>query len=119
MEVENTRILLVDDDPGFRYSAERALRSAGYAVLAAPDYMLALDMLEKGERFALLVTDILMPGRIHGFALARMARLRQAGLKVLYMTAYDVPTGEAIGKILRKPLSDDQLIDEVRIALAA
>jgi CheY-like chemotaxis protein len=118
MEAKGARILLVDDDESFRYAAERALRQSGCDVVAAPDYRLALAMLEGGQRFDLLVTDILMPDRIHGFALARMARMRQLGLKVLYMTAYDVPTNEASGKILRKPISDEQLIDEVRIALA-
>lgn len=35
------------------------------------------------------------------------------------MTAFDVPTDEAIGKVLRKPIADDQLVEEVRLALAA
>lgn len=119
MEPKAARILLVDDDEGFRYTAERAFRSVGYDVAAAPDYRQALELLEDGQTFDLLVTDILMPERVHGFALARMARMRQRDLKVLYVTAFDVPTNEAIGKILRKPISDDQLIDEVRTALAA
>lgn len=118
MEPKGARIF-VDDDDGFRYAAERALRSAGFEVVAAPDYRLALEVLEGEQTFDLLVTDILMPDRIHGFALARMARMRRFGLKVLYMTAYDVPTDGEEGKILRKPISDEQLIDEIRIALAA
>ena len=76
MESTGKRVLVVDDDEGFRYTAERALTSAGYEVVAAPDYRLALEKLEEEQIFDLLLTDILMPDRIHGFALARMARMR-------------------------------------------
>lgn len=111
-------ILLVDDEEGFRYAATKALQNAGYAVSAASDFRHALDLLDSDTAFDLLVTDIVMPERIHGFALARMARMRRTGLKVLYLTAFDVPTSEAAGKVLRKPLSDEQLVEEVRLALA-
>lgn len=111
-------ILLVDDDEGFRYAATKALQNAGYLVTAASDFRDALDLLDSGAPLDLLITDILMPERIHGFALARMARMRRTGLKVLYLTAYDVPTSEAAGKVLRKPLADEQLVEETRLALA-
>jgi CheY-like chemotaxis protein len=119
MEPKVTRLLFVDDDEGFRYAAARALRGAGYEVVAVPDYREALEALEAGQVFDLLMTDIVMPDRIHGFALARMARMRQQGLRVLYMTAFDVPTEDAFGKVLRKPIPVDQLIEEVRSALIA
>ncbi len=112
-------ILLVDDDEAFRYAAARALEGAGFTVASAADFRDALDLLEGNRSVDLLVTDVVMPQRIHGFALARMARMRRRGLKVLYLTGYDVPTVEAAGKVLRKPLTDDQLVDEVRAALAS
>lgn len=112
-------ILLVDDDEGFRYASERALRNAGYNVTAVPDYRLALTLLDSDQPFDLLVTDIVMPHRVNGFALARMARMRRLDLRVLYLTAFDVPTVEAVGKVLRKPLSDEQLVSEVRSILLA
>lgn len=111
-------ILLVEDEEGFRYAAARALEGAGFAVAAAPDFRAALELLDGDRPIDLLVTDIVMPERVHGFALARMARMRRTGLKVLYLTAYDVPTVEAVGKVLRKPITDQQLVDEVRAALA-
>ena len=111
-------ILLVDDDEGFCYSAERSLEQAGFAVLPAHDYQHALAALESDRRIDLLLTDIMMPKGIHGFALARMARMRRLDMKVLYMTAFDVPTVEAVGKVLRKPISDVELVAEVRNALA-
>ena len=111
-------ILLVDDDEAFCYAAAKALRNAGFVVSLAPDHRLALQILEGPHPPDLLITDLVMPRGIHGFALARMARLRCLKLRVLYLTAYDLPTGEAIGKVLRKPIDLYALVAEARDALA-
>ena len=119
MIATTSHILLVDDEEGFRYAAGKALREAGFTVTVAEDYRDALVQLESESPVDLLVTDIVMPDRVNGFALARMARMRRLHLKILYLTAYDVPTVEAVGKVLRKPVSNEQLIGEVREALAS
>jgi CheY-like chemotaxis protein len=114
-------ILVVDDDEVFRDTTTSILRSAGYQVHSAPDYRLALEILERGEPIDLLVLDIVMPDRVNGFALARMARLRRPTLKVIYISGFEIPpaTGEeALGPIIRKPLDNDQLLDEVARILA-
>jgi len=119
-EIPSSRhILLVDDEEDFRYMAEKALRNAGYDVKVAGDYQKALDILVGPEHLDLMVTDIVMPKGINGFALARMARMRRLDLKLLYVTSYDVPTNEAVAKILRKPVSDTELVQEVSQVLAA
>lgn len=112
-------VLVVDDTDEFRYTAAKALRAAGFDVKAASDYQKALDILVGPDRLDLLLTDIVMPNGINGFALARMAKMRRLDLKVLYTTAYDVPTHEAIAKILHKPIPAGQLVDEVKQALAS
>lgn len=115
-------ILLVDDDEVFRDTSASVLRSAGYRVHAAPDYRLALEILERGDPVDLLVLDIVMPDRVNGFALARMARLRRPHLKVIYISGFDIPRGtgeEALGPIIRKPLDHDQLLIEIARVLAA
>jgi CheY-like chemotaxis protein len=111
-------ILLVDDEEGFRYAASKALENAGFTVAAVEDYRDALTRLERDERIDLLLTDIVMPNRVNGFALARMARLRRHDLKVLYITSFDVPTTEAAGKVIRKPITEEELVREVWDALA-
>jgi CheY-like chemotaxis protein len=114
-------VLVVDDDEVFRNTTASILRSAGYRVQSAPDYRLALEILERGDPVDLLVLDIVMPDRVNGFALARMARLRRPRLKVIYISGFDIPpaTGEeALGPIIRKPLDNDQLLDEVARILA-
>ena len=113
------RILLVDDEEAFCYVAAKALRKAGFEVSLAPDHRLALQILESPQPLDLLITDVVMPDRVNGFALARMARMRRLDLKILYISAYELPTEEAIGKILRKPISPEALVTEAGLALAA
>jgi CheY-like chemotaxis protein len=47
--------------------------------------------------------------------------MRRPGLKIIYITAYDIPgiEDEAIGPVLRKPIDDEQLVAEVRRVLAS
>jgi two-component system cell cycle sensor histidine kinase/response regulator CckA len=73
-------VLLVDDDEAFRYATTKILENAGFSVSAASDYREAHVVLEGDSPVDLLVTDVIFPGQIHGFALARMARMRRLGL---------------------------------------
>ena len=111
------RILVVEDDDASRYTLVKLLAAAGYEVADAHDYRDALCILEDGSPVDLLVADIVLP-EVHGFALARMARMKHRDLKCIHVTSYDLPTSEAIGPVLRKPVSDDQLLEEVAEALA-
>ena len=115
-----TRILVVDDDTVFGDAAARVLRGAGFEVSLAPDHRLALEDLESTRPVDLLITDIVMPDRVNGVALSRMARMRRPELKVMYLTAYDIPgvEDEAAGPVLRKPIDEDRLVAEVRRVLA-
>jgi CheY-like chemotaxis protein len=112
-------ILVVDDDEVFGEASAKALRAAGYRVQVAPDYRLALQHLESEHRIDLLITDIVMPQRVNGLALGRMARLRRPDIKILYLTAYDIPgiANEALGPMLRKPIDLERVIAEAKRAL--
>jgi hypothetical protein len=50
-----------------------------------------------------------------------MARMRRPELKVIYLTAYDIPGVEddTIGPVLRKPIDGEELVAEVRRILVA
>jgi DNA-binding NtrC family response regulator len=115
-----TRILVVDDDQICGDATARVLRAAGFEVSLAPDHRLALEDLESARPVDLLITDIVMPDRVNGVALSRMARMRRPELKVIYLTAYDIPGVEddAIGSVLRKPVNEDRLVAEVKRVLA-
>ncbi len=87
----------------------------------APDYRLALQLLESDAPIDLMVCDIVMPERVNGLALGRMARLRRRELKIVYITGHDIPgiEDEALGPVLRKPIDHDRLISEMERALAS
>jgi CheY-like chemotaxis protein len=114
-----TRILVVDDDQICGDATTRVLRAAGFEVSLAPDHRLALEDLESTRPIDLLITDIVMPDRVNGIALSRMARMRRPELKVIYLTAYDIPgiENEADGLVLRKPIDPEQLLAKVRHVL--
>ena len=97
------------------------LRHAGYGVQVATHFQPALEALESDGPIDLLVTDIVMPSRVNGVALSRMARMRRRDIKVLYVTGYDIPgvEREALGPVLKKPVSHEQLIAEVERVLAS
>ena len=114
------RILFVDDDEIYRDATAAMLRLAGYVVQAVPDFRLALEMLDGDERIDLLLTDVVMPDRLNGLALSRMARLRRLDLRVIYLSGYDIPGFEkqALGTLLRKPVGDDALLAEIAETLS-
>ena len=111
-------ILLVDDDEAFLYSSARALEDEGFRVTSCLDYRTALPVLTGDLPVDLLIVDLVMPHAVNGFALARMALMRRPQLKVIYVTGFhDVPTGEAAGPILPKPLAAAELVAAARQAL--
>jgi CheY-like chemotaxis protein len=120
MTTPRAYILLVDDDPAFGRASSEVLRDAGFEVYCAEDFRLALEVLEGDQPVDLLLTDIVMPQRVNGLALARMARMRRPGLKIIYLTGYDLPGAEreALGSVLRKPIEYDALIAEVERGIA-
>ncbi len=107
------RVLLVEDEEELRRIGQDALTSIGLEVVAAASAEAALDVLDAGEAFDALVTDIMLPG-LSGPELAATALAARPSLPVLYMTAYsgspvsgEVPVSPA--SILRKPYRPDSL----------
>jgi len=118
------RILLVDDNTALRRVTSRRLTNLGYRVEEAEDGHAALALLDAGDRFDLLFTDIGLPGGIDGFELAEQARQRQPDLGALFTTGYGNIGGEivedagALRHLIRKPYRSDELAAKLRAALA-
>ena len=72
--VSNERILLVEDNEDVREVAIMLLDQLGYRVLPVENGAAALAVLEKGEVFDLVFSDIVMPGEPNGLDLARHIR---------------------------------------------
>jgi CheY-like chemotaxis protein len=98
-----------------------ALREKGFEVCVAPDYRFALAELDSNRHLDLLLADVVMPQSVNGIALTRMARMRRPDIKVMYVTAYDLPgiEDEALGRIVRKPIDAGELAAMVERELAA
>jgi DNA-binding NtrC family response regulator len=117
-------IMVVDDETGIRDLLVEWLGEEGYAVHAASTPAAALALLDRTPEVTLLLTDVVMPGGLNGFDLARRARVRHPALKVIYISAYSVaeavlqarPAAEAI---LRKPFRYEQVMKTVRHTLGA
>lgn len=81
-------ILLVDDERDILEIGVLALREAGYSVQPASNGDIALVLIEQGLPFRLLITDVVMPGVLDGYALARRARELDPGLPIIYTTGF-------------------------------
>ena len=116
------RVLLVEDDAAVRAVTESLLTDFGCQVEGAPDGPTALRRIQSGERFDLLISDIVMPGGMSGVDLAKAAHDRDAALPIVLTTGYagerleDGPEGLA-WPLLRKPFRAEQLGHAVREAL--
>jgi len=116
-------IFVVEDDALVRNFVTAQLQSLGYKTIAAADGRAALELIEAGQPFDLLFTDVVIPGGMSGRELAdEVAKLRP-GVKVLYTSGY---TDNAIvhhGKLddgvmlLTKPYRRNQLAEMIRKAL--
>ncbi|HVA14916.1 MAG TPA: PAS domain S-box protein [Stellaceae bacterium] len=118
-------ILAVEDDPRVRRVSLRRLKDLGYTVLEADNGAAAMAIIERGEHFDLLFTDIVMAGGMSGIELAQKAREKRPDLKVLFTSGYAEPAvmTQALfaenAAWLGKPYSTPQLDEKLRALLDA
>ena len=115
-------VLLIDDDPEFRDSVARLLRTVGLHTRefsSVPDFLKA----DPPEGPTCLVLDVRMPGR-SGLELQRDLAAANRQVPIIFITAHaDVPMtvqamkGGAI-EFLTKPFRDQDLLDAVEVGLA-
>jgi CheY-like chemotaxis protein len=117
-------VLLVEDNEAMRRVARRQLEVLGYRVLEAGEAAAALEILT-GDRIDLLFSDIVMPGGVSGFDLARSAIARWPHLKVLLTSGFPEArlngSSDAIAgiRLLSKPYRRDDLARALRESLDA
>jgi two-component system response regulator FlrC len=115
------RILIVDDDSVVLDLIAEQLGEHGYSVVAVRGVEAALKALAE-DRFLLVLSDIRMVPR-DGYALLRDVRDRGSELPVLLMSSFspaEAPEqAEEAGAagFLRKPFTEQQLVDAVSGAL--
>jgi len=81
-----TRLLVVEDEDEIRSIVVELLHDAGYDVIAAASGDHASVLLQTTPGIDALVTNIHMPGRLDGLALARLFREQHPERPILYVT---------------------------------
>jgi two-component system cell cycle sensor histidine kinase/response regulator CckA len=118
-------ILVVEDNDQVRAVTRSILLRGGYRVLEAACGDDALRLCEEPTtRFALLLTDVVLPG-MSGRELAERLLAARPELRVLYMTGYtddEILRDRAIGPglaLIEKPFRPEALVERVREILGA
>ncbi len=118
-------ILLVEDNKMVRKTVARQLAMLGYQVIEAASGDAAAPILEQADRrIDLMLSDVVMPGKLNGYALARLAHERRPGMKIVLTSGFvDGQAGkQAAGfpepMLLNKPYRSEQLARVLRDALA-
>jgi CheY-like chemotaxis protein len=120
---QGEHILLVEDDALVRQTMADALRGRGYTVTEAADAAEALRLLDAPAHapFALLFTDVVMPGGLTGVDLALQARRRLATLPVLFATGYSsaavLDAWPEPADVLPKPYTPEQVAAHIAAKL--
>ena len=103
-------VLLVEDNPDVANASTGLLEELGYAVRWASDVDSALGEIA-ANGVDLVLSDIVMPGKMDGLALARILKQKHPGLPILLATGYSEAARNAAAEfpILRKPYQIHEL----------
>jgi PAS domain S-box-containing protein len=116
-------ILVVEDDSLVRNFVVAQLHGLGYRTIAAADSRAAMALVENGEPFDLLFTDVILSGGMTGRQLADAVAKHRPRLKVLYTSGYTDNSIVHHGRLdqgvllLTKPYRKAQLAQMIRQAL--
>ncbi|MBI3307679.1 MAG: response regulator [Candidatus Omnitrophica bacterium] len=118
------KVLIVDDEPGWRDLLSLELSSEDCEVTTASNALAALDLLHR-QSFDLLITDIRMPGQLDGADLIQVWHRENPAQKVIFITGYAIE--EKIRQVmeqssilcLKKPFESRELLNAVQTLLAS
>jgi PAS domain S-box-containing protein len=117
-------ILLVEDEEFVRLFARRVLEEQGYAVIEAVNGAEALEVWEaRHEEIDLLLTDMVMPGKLSGRDVSEKILQARPNLPVIYCSGYSqelLKTGLDLGSgisFLPKPYRPQDLAEAIRNSL--
>ena len=106
-------VLVVDDEPLLRLVNADMLIDAGFEVIEAASGDEALALLEQNSAVRVVFTDVEMPGRIDGFALADCIERTwpEIGVVVTSGRCVPKPSFNAVAqRFLPKPYSMDHVV---------
>ncbi|PSF38993.1 DNA-binding response regulator [Aphanothece hegewaldii CCALA 016] len=124
--VQNSRILVVEDEDVIRDMIVLALKEEGYEVISVSDGRSAIELLQNSESgtqnvvgFDLLVLDLMLP-QINGLDICRLLRYQNNIIPILILSAKASETDRVLGlevgadDYLTKPFSMRELVARCR-----
>lgn len=118
MEIQNKKILLVEDDPNFGTVLKDYLSMNDYDVVHAKNGMEGFEKFKK-DNFDLCILDVMMPYK-DGFTLAKEIREKNTEVPIIFLTAKalkeDVMKGYKVGAddYLNKPFDSEVLLMKIK-----
>lgn len=115
--MENSTILIVDDNQEIREIIEILLTGEGFQAVQAKDGMTALELLKERE-FDLIILDIMMPG-MNGYQTCLEIR-KMSNAPILFLSARTKDSDKTLGfssggdDYLPKPFSYNELLNRVK-----
>ncbi len=119
------RVLVADDEEIIRETVGGVLKKRGCIVETACDGAEAIDMLQRGKPYDLVLADIRMPKK-DGYEVFAAARDAHADCGIMLMTGFGYDPNhsivrarkEGLDAVLFKPFKVDQLISELHKAFS-
>jgi len=121
------QILVVEDNEKLRTVLLRQLAELGYRVIEAENALAARKLIDSGAEIDLLLTDIVMPGKVDGCQLAREFIAARPSGRVLLTSGFpgtrladldDLDNFGASSRLLDKPYRKQDLARTLREVLA-
>ncbi len=122
MATNNTKILLVEDDPNFGDVLRSYLEMNDYDVTLATDGAAGWEAFRRGSGFSLCILDVMMPKK-DGFTLGKDIREKDKEVPIIFLTAKtmkeDILNGFKIGAddYITKPFNSEELLFRIQAVL--
>jgi signal transduction histidine kinase len=117
---QGEKILVVEDDEDVRFSVAAILEGLGYDVESVSSGREGIDRFDSGDHFDVLLTDVVLGGKLSGRDVSRYVEEHYPDVVVLHMSGYaenhivhDGVIEEGV-QLLQKPFSKAQLAQEIR-----
>jgi DNA-binding response OmpR family regulator len=117
-------ILVVEDEVLIRLAIAEYLRECGYKVHEATHAAEAVAVLESSEvSVDVVFSDVVMPGEMDGFGLARWVRANRPGVEVILTSTVDRSAEVAgmlceAGPLMKKPYEPQSVVERIKQLLA-
>ena len=117
-------ILVVEDEVLIRLAIAEYLRECGYKVHEATHAAEAVAVLESPEvSVDVVFSDVVMPGEMDGFGLARWVRANRPGVEVILTSTVDRSAEVAgmlceDGPLMKKPYEPQSVVERIKQLLA-